>query len=111
MDPDIFAQIMGIVPGVAVAVFLLAAVIIVVLNMFSLRYIHRFARSVYRSIETGSLKLEHTSAAKVWLFVIGGLTVLGGLLEGQLNGLAEGAVCIIAGVMIHKYLSAEADSV
>ena len=111
VDYATVAQVLAFIPaGLILFVFILIAAIIIVINIFSLRYIHRFAKSVYQSIETGVLELKHTAATKVWLFIIGGFSAVSCLsADGQLSSLvsnaASAAICIISGLLIHKYLS------
>lgn len=113
VDYAAVAQAFAIIPsGIILFIFIFAAAIIVVVNIFSLRYIHSFAQSVYQSIETGVLKLKHATAAKVWMFIIGGSSAIScfssladGQLQSFLSSAASGAVGIIAGLLIHKYLS------
>lgn len=110
-----YAAISGMItflPGSLLLVaFLIAAAAVVVLNIFSNRYIHRFAKSVYQSIETGNLNLKHATVAMVWLFIYGGisgLSCLSSLANGLLAALGSAAscgACIIAGLLINKYLS------
>lgn len=109
------SQLPAAIPsGLIVFVSILAAGIIVVVNIFSLRYIHRFAQSIYQSIETGTLKLKHATATKVWMFILGGgsaVSCLTNLTSTQpllfLGGAADAATCIIAGLLIHKYFPDE----
>lgn len=112
VDVSLVTDLLSTLPGIIVTVaFILAAAIIIVLNVFSLRYIYRFAKSVYQSIEAGELELKHTGAAKIWLFIYGGFTViafltnLGGDLIPALCSAAEAAAAIIAGVLINKHFS------
>lgn len=100
--------------GLIIFLSVLAAGIIVVINIFSLRYIHRFAQSVYRSIEAGVLALKHAAAAKVLMFIYAGFSAvscLTNLTTNQtqlfLSDAADAATCIIAGLLIHKYFSDE----
>ena len=81
------------------------------INLFSTRYIHRFAKSVYQSIETGTLELKHAKTTYCWLFafgIIGGIGFLGTLGSGDLIAiLSNGATCaasIIAALLIKKHL-------
>ena len=112
VDVSLVTDLLSTLPGIIVTVaFILAAAIIIVLNVFSLRYIHRFAKSVYQSVEAGKLELKHTGAAKIWLFIYGGFTViafltnLGGDLIPALCSAAEAAAAIIAGILINKHFS------
>lgn len=104
----IFSLVSG---GVLMVIFTLAAVMIAVLNIFSLRYIHRFAKSVYQSIENGVLELKHVGAAQTWLFIFGGfsaLSALGTLGEDPVTSLGNSvhaAIFIISGLLIRKYLN------
>lgn len=112
MVSGIFASVTG---GVILFVCAFAAAIIIVINIFSLRYIHQFAKSVYQSIETGTLELKAAKATKNWLFVLGilsGISALSSLSGGQfvvfLSGGVSCAITIIASLLIKKYLYTEA---
>lgn len=113
--PDISAvsQMLAIIPsGIILVVFVFAAAIVVVINIFTLRYIHRFAQSVYQSIETGVLNLKYATAAKVCMFILGGcsaVSCLGNLDDTELLLISavDCAIGIISGLLIHKYLCAE----
>lgn len=112
VDVALVTDLLSTLPGIIVTVaFMLAAAIIIVVNVFSQRYIHRFAKSVYQSIEAGKLEPKHTGAAKIWLFIYGGFTVitfltnLGGDLIPALCSAAEAAAAIIAGILINKHFS------
>lgn len=107
-----FAALTLVPSGLVTVVFVIMAVVIVVLNYFSFRYIHRFAKSVYQSIETGKLELQHTTAAMVWLFIFGGLSGIGCLssltnveLLSALISAANCGACIIAGLLIKNHLT------
>lgn len=107
-------EMLAFVPsGLIMAIFLIVAAGMVVLNIFSLRYIHRFAKSVYQSIEAGALKLDYPNVTKIWLFIFGGfaaLSCLSSLSDGSLmlalSSGAESGACILAGILIGRYLSA-----
>lgn len=113
-----YIPLAGMLSSVSSFVILITCVIVsaimVVVNIFTTRYLHGFARSVYMSVESGSLALKHVTAAKVLLFIYGGSSALGclsslggGDLMGFLSGGAGGACAIIAGLLIRKYLTAE----
>lgn len=94
--------------GMTVFCIIFAAVGIglLVFSMFSLRYIHRFAQSVYQSLQTGTLALRHTKAVHGWLWAFGILAGIGGLGSGKvllLKGAADCAACIIAALLVRKY--------
>lgn len=92
-------------------IFVLVGVIMLVINLFSTRYIHRFAKSVYKSIEAGQLELKHINAAHIWLWIFGicsGISCLGNLASGNLllilGSGASAAAPIIAALLVKKYL-------
>ncbi len=115
MDYAAFAQAFAIIPsGIILFIFIFAAAIIVVINIFSMRYIHRFVQSVYQSIGAGVLKLKHVPAAKICMFIFGGVTAFSCLanlastdLQTLLISASGSAVYIIAGLLIRKHLSEE----
>ena len=108
-------QVLGAASGMIIlGVCVIVAVIMVLWNVFSLRYIHRFAKSVYRSVQAQTLQIEKVKAAKIWLFILGGfdaLSALSSLADGEpVVGMASACTCgaaIIAGLLIRKYLSTE----
>ena len=113
LDVAMVRDLLTTLPSILIFVaFLLIAAIMVVINVFSMRYVHRFTKSVYTSVQTGAPDFKHTTAAKVWLFIFGGasaltlLVNLGSDLLPTLCSAAECATCILAGVLIHKYFSA-----
>ena len=114
VDLGALTEVFAVVPSALIlVVFVIVAAIIVVLNIFSLRYIHRFAQSVYKSIEAGALNLKHVNAARNWLFIFGGFSAISflsalsdGLVTSALNTGADAAACILAGLLIRKYFTA-----
>lgn len=111
MFAQLFASLSG---GVVMTVFAFVCVLLVVFNIFSLRYIHGFAQSVYQSVESGNLVLKYKNATRNWLFVLGvinglsSLTSFGeGLYTAGLASVVSCAIMIIAGVMINKHFSNE----
>lgn len=111
----LFGQLSTAVLGTVIFIaFVIAGVLMLVVNLFSTRYIHRFAKSVYQSIASGALTLKHAKAAHGWLWafgVISGIGALGNLGSGDLVLiLSSGASCaapIIAAILIKKYLLTE----
>lgn len=96
-------------------IFAFIAGIILLINIFTMRYFHRFAQSVYQSIETGTLALKHTNAAKLCLFIVSGCSAIGTLSTLAASGLLDAlssatgcAITLIAGLMIQKYFSSKA---
>jgi hypothetical protein len=116
LDPDVEAIVSGILTGmpgtVVMVIFLVVAVLMVVINIFSLRYIHRFAKSVYRSILDRRLTLDSANIARTWLFVMGGfsaVSALSALAEGTIaagiSGGCTAAAEILAGILIGQLLT------
>lgn len=111
-----FSLIMEILPVISGTVIFLScaivAALLVVINIFTMRYVHRFAKSVYRSIGQNTSEIKYANAAKIVLFILGGFSAVGALsslfsfqLGGFLANAASGGCSIIAGLLIHKYLS------
>lgn len=118
MAPVDTAAIQGLLGSVSGAVifvifgFVGAAMLVV--NLFSNRYIHRFAKSVYTGVESGNLELKHTKAAYTWLYIFGiasGISLLGSLGDGDImviaGNIASCAMPILAAVLIKNYLMTE----
>lgn len=101
---------LGLITAVPTALimigFLVAAVLMVVINIFSLGTIHKFAKSVYQSLETGNVQLKKVKAAKVWLFILGGLNALSAvsILATSVSSFliygCSAAAAILAGVLV-----------
>lgn len=113
---EAFSGIMKIMPLISGTVIFIAcaitAALLVVTNIFTLRYVHRFAKSVYRSIGQNAPEIKYANAAKIVLFILGGFSAvscLSSLFSFQLGGFlanaSSGGCSIIAGLLIHKYLS------
>ena len=108
-------EVLGAVSGSVIFVifgFIGAAMLVV--NLFSNRYIHRFAKSVYTGVEVGKLELKHTKAVYIWLYIFGitaGISLLGSIGDGDIMMIAGNAAScampIIAAVLIKKYLVTE----
>ncbi len=92
---------------------IIAAAIIAVVNAFSMRYIHKFTQSAYKSLQTGNLELKRLGATKGWLItfaVFSGLSAFSDLGIDMLYAFAEGCMCalyIVAVIWIKKYFPAE----
>lgn len=102
------ASIAGIVLLVG---FCLVAIVLIVVNIFTTRYLHRLAKSVYLSIQSGTDALKSVTAAKVVLFILGCFSALSCLFSLSLGALvsfvssaADGGCTIICGILIRKYL-------
>lgn len=108
---SMFASLSG---GLVAFLFALISALVVVANIFTMRYIHRFAKSVYQSVESGTLELKHVNAVQILLFIISGccaLSALPALTSSELiSGLSSGVSCaaaLLAGLLIRKHLTSE----
>lgn len=114
MTTSIFTAFLSVGGSVILVIFALVAILVTVLNIFSMRYIHRFIKSVYQGIEAGELNLRYPNATQIWLFIFGGvtgLTALTALLSTEiatiLYNAATCAIYILAGLLIRKYFDSE----
>ena len=88
----------------------LGAIGLVVFNIFTMRYLHKFVQSLYRSVEQDADQFKYVKAAKVVLFVLGGLLAVKALIALISNDItdciitAAGCSCyIVAGLLVHKH--------
>ena len=90
-------------------VFAIAAGLILVINLLGWRKIHRFAKSVYQSINTYTDGVVYASAAKNWILAFGIIDGVSALTSGSftsiLIGGAGAAASIIAYLLLNKYLT------
>lgn len=96
--------------GIVAVICIFAATLMVVVNLFTQRYIHRFAQSVYQSVENGIVELRHAKATKIWLCIVGAFAALNLLsslskdIEVMLAAAADCLCAIIPVLLINKYL-------
>lgn len=118
-DAEVAASLMAILPSVSGAVILvlcaLVSGVIIVLNIFTMRYLHRFAQSVYRSIEQDVYALKYANAAKILLFIFGGfaaVSCLSALASNEFGNFvanaSSGGCAILSGLLIRKYPNPDA---
>jgi hypothetical protein len=101
------------------AVFIVLAVIALVINIVGYRKLHRLAKSAYQSVEGGDVNLiRNANATKNWMWLFGICSAVSGLdslsAETALIGLStlcSAAACIIAAIMVKKYLLTAAEPV
>jgi len=102
-----------IVLTVTVVTLIVIGAVCLVLNVFGMRKIHRFVKSVYVGVKTGSEEFYKVRSAKAWLIVFAsftGVSALSTISESFLSGLSSGcivAVYILAVILINKYFTAE----
>lgn len=78
-ESDIFEGLMGVIGGIFLVVFILIAVAVILINIFGVRKIHKFVKSLYESIEFNENKIAFAKAAITWLIVLGALSLAGAL--------------------------------
>lgn len=86
---------------------ILGAIIAIIINVAGMRSIHRFAQSLYRSLEEGQWNMVKCGSARIWLMIYG---VFGALSASRSRNafsfLGEGclaAAVIIGSVLVKKY--------
>ena len=89
-------------------IFAACAGLAVLVNIFITRYIHRFIKSVYTSVNANTLELKYVTAASVCLFIISGCSGISALtaLPSVTAMLYNGTTCattLIAGLLIRKH--------
>lgn len=107
------------IPGFAIfIVFGIGAAVAIVINVLSMRKIHRFVKSTYESVISGELKLMNVNGAKNWLMVLGIFAVIGSvgaIPEATMNSeyiiaaadALGGVVMILASVLINNHFVAK----
>lgn len=92
--------------------FIFAAAAGILLTVFGTRTVHRFAQSLYKSVERGELALVKRSSAQTWFTVFGILSAVSALASlvgaGAASFLAVGcqaAAWILAGILINRYFA------
>ena len=109
------AGLMGFisVPGIVITV--ISTVIdlaILLIGVLGLRRIHRFARSLYRSIKAEDAQIEYATDASKWLIalaVVNAVSAASAILEFDASGfVADGCIAaamIVASLLIRKYFT------
>lgn len=108
---NIVESIFSVSGLVIMVLFAFIAVIGILINVFSMRKIHRLAKSVYEATEDPNIDFKYANAAKVWLFIFGvctAITAASSLFSGEflaaVNCGCSAAAQIIAGLLINKHL-------
>ena len=103
----------GVFGGLSIAlVCIFFAIIILLINLLCYRKIHRFAKSVYKSVEQQDFyMIEYDNTTRKWLWFFAIMDFVGLLIKtsgsGVLHLMANGidaAVAIIAAILIKKYV-------
>ena len=93
---------------VFLVICIIIALIIFLFAFFGYRSFHLFAKSAYRSMETGNLEIRKRGAAAGWLMAFGIITGLGALASMVfiITLISNGAMCagyIILSILINRY--------
>lgn len=89
--------------------FIVVGIALLVINLLSMRRIHRFVKSVYLSVKSGNTQIYNPRTAKTWLIVFTcfiGVFSLGIMAESFLNALSNGSIMaalIVTVILINKY--------
>ncbi len=97
---------------VVLVIFLIVCIIAAVINIFAMRNIHKFAKSLYKSAQSGVFALQKVNTTINWLLVFGifsgisAITSIGDLEYLASNGCIA-ATYIIAYILIKKHFKQE----
>ena len=105
---NITADSIGLLLMVVFAVLLVICAVAAIINVLALRNIHKFAKSLYQSAQSGVPALQKVNTAKTWLLVLGVFSGIFALVSGSdfLSFTANGSIClayILAYVLMKKY--------
>ena len=109
--PESILEIIGFIIGF---VFVIIGVVYLLINILGMRKIHRFAKSVYQSIDLRTPAFEYAVAAKNWLIffsVMSAISALSSITEGVIVAIASlcsVATMVIAVILISKYFVSNA---
>ena len=97
-----------IIAVVAFIIFLVICVIAAIVNVFGMRSLHKFAKSLYISAEIDNFCIEKLNAAKSWLLVFGIFTCISALpcidnFKAFITSGSLGAAYILAYVLVKKH--------
>ena len=98
-------------------IFIVFGVVVLLINIFAQRKIHRFAKSFYIGIQTASLEVYKPRAVKNWLIVfavfsgLSAISSLGGNFSEAVYSGCFTAAEIIAVILIKKYLLVNSQSI
>ena len=88
LDVTTLQEVLGSVSGAVIfVVFALIGGLMLVINLVSVRRIHRFTKSVYQGVESGELEQKYARSSYTWLYVFGifsGIGLLGNMSGGDL---------------------------
>jgi hypothetical protein len=98
-------------------VIVIIAVLMIVINILGYNKIHKFAKSVYQSIDMNTIGFQNAKTTKIWLYIIAAYTLVSGVYNMQgtdyeslsylISDVCTALTAIFAGVLIGKYLQEE----
>lgn len=95
---------------------LVSGVILLIINIAGIRNIHRFVKSVYKSLEADQIRFDKCRQAKTWLMVYGVYTALTAIppltvanTTGFLAAATSAATLVIASILVKKHFAQWAD--
>lgn len=93
---------------IVIVAIIIGCIVATLINIFAVRNIHKFARSLYKSAESGKLVFEKADTATTWFLVLGilnGMSAIAGIgnLEAFLANGCISASYIIAYALLKKY--------
>ncbi|MBO5868945.1 MAG: hypothetical protein J6Q54_08560 [Oscillospiraceae bacterium] len=114
-DSSEYGMVMQLLTGGFLSgVFFAIAIGIALYNLFTIRYVHKFIKTFYKSLQDGQTEIRCITATKVVLIVFAvlkGLSALGsaGIFAymAALSTGAECAVCILGYLLIDKHLKTQ----
>lgn len=109
---EIVFDIISATAGIVFVFMLFIAAIVAVFNIFSTRSFHKLAKSMYESVESGTLELKLLGRARAWMMAIGVLSGIGALMMIRSGGAVaffnigcSAAAYIVAYVLLNRYLN------
>ncbi len=88
-------------------ILIAAAVIYILAAVFAVRPVHRFIKSVYESVQTGTENYFNPHRARVWLMVMGIVKAVTSLPGFSLGGLCIAAALIVSSVLTGKHFDSQ----
>ncbi len=102
---EIAVEIIGVL-------YLIFCIFEILINLFGVKSIHSFVKSVYKGVESGKIEIKKRKTAQVWLMIFGIISAIGALATlittgfsdfiGFIESGAFAAVCICLFVFIKK---------
>ncbi len=92
--------------------YLIFCIFEILINLFGVKSIHSFVKSVYKGVESGKIEIKKRKTAQVWLMIFGIISAIGALATLITTGFSDfigfiepgafAATCICLSVFIKK---------